>query len=475
MKPCHTIIPALILVGLTACEPKERALWSPDGSRAAVLIGHQLHFTDDTGRLTGSLAASDDGPGNLLVEKMAWSADGRTLVLHRVRLAPTWEDLGPMLPSTESARVEALATRMPDLLRAAAALHGDSDRADQLIAKIAGTEHEAILNALRLAFVRDRGALEESLVDAPKARRSLATASDEAKGFFLHELALVRLAGDGGDPAVDTIVRGLQRPASLQLSPAYPVLAAAFSRSGEKVHDLEVIALDGSSRATVATETSAAFAWSSDGRSLISLAPVAGEGGALMRLVRHEVLDSSGAIAIGKANELAIAVIPFAPRLAVMPDGGILFASQPGTLPMPAGGAGQPRLYLITADGGSIREVPTGEGALPMDLGYFVVSPDGNRVAIVESGTDAVAVVDLASGASELVSAPHPGWKCRTLPSWKSPDELSYASLDPATGRIRWLLWKSGRDESIELSADWPSGATAGWLEKNENPATPAP
>lgn len=475
MKPCHTIIFALVVVGLTACEPKERALWSPDGSRAAVLIGYQLHFTDEEGRLTGSLAASNDGPGDLLVEKMAWSADGRSLAVHRVRLAPSWEELRPLLPSNESARVEALAAKMPDLLRAAAALHGDAERADQLIAKIAGTEHEVVQNALRLAFVRDHGVLEESLMGAPKARSSLATASDEAQGFFLHELALVRLAGDGGEPAVETIVRGLRGPVSLQLSPAFPVLAATFSRSGEKVHDLEVIALDGSSRATVAKETSAAFAWSIDGRSLVSLAPVAGEGGALMRLLRHDVLDGSGAMAIGKANEIAIAVMPFSPRLGVMPDGGILFASQPGTLPIPAGAAGQPRLYLLTADGGSIREVPTGEGALPMDLGHFVISPDGQRVAIVESGTDAVAVVDLASGASELVSEPHPGWKCRTLPSWKSSGELSYAALDPATNRIRWLLWKSGRDESIDLSLDWPSGATSGWLEESDNSANPAP
>lgn len=470
MKFSHTILAALVLVGLTACEPKERALWSPDGRSAAVLIGHQLFFTDETGDFTGSLESTDGDPGKLLVEKIAWSADGRSLVIHRVRLAPTWEELSPLLPVAESERVTALAATMPDLLRSAAVLHGDADRVDQLIAKIAGTEHEAILNALRLAFVKDRTALEESLTDAPKARASLATASDEAKGFFLHELALVEVGGDGGQPVAKPIVRGLRGPASLQLSPVFPVVAAGFFRSGEKVHDLEIIALDGSARETIETESSGAFVWTPDGRSLVSLAPVAGGGGPLMRLLRYDVLDGSGAIEPGKGNELAIAVVPFAPRLAVLPGGEILFASQPGSLPVPVGEAGPPRLYLVSADGGAIRAVPTGEGALPMDLGYFVASPDGRRVAVVESGTDAVAVIDLASGASELVSVPHHGWKCRTLPSWKSPDELSYAALDPATGRIRWLLWKSGGKKSLELSADWPSGATAGWLEKSENP-----
>jgi hypothetical protein len=475
LKFRHAIFATLILVGLTACEPKERALWSPDGRSAAVLIGHQLFFTDEAGRLTGSLESSDGDPGKLLVEKMAWSADGRSLLIHRVRLIPTWEELSPLLPVAESERVTALAAKMPDLLRSAALLHRDADRADQLIAKIAGTEQEAILNALRLAFVNDRAALEEALTDAPKARASLATASDEAKGFFLHELALVEVGGHGGKPVAKTIVRGLRGPASLQLSPAFPVVAAGFFRSGEKVHDLEIIALDGSARETIATESSGAFAWTPDGRSLVSLAPVAGGGGPLMRLIRHEVLDVSGVIDPGKGNELAIAVVPFAPRLAVLPGGEILFASQPGSLPMPAGGTEQPRLYLVSAEGGAIRAVPTAEGALPMDLGYFVASPDGKRVAVVESGTDAVAVVDLASGASELVSAPHPGLKCRTLPSWKSPDELSYAALNPATGRIRWLLWKSGGEKSLELSEDWPTGSTDDWLEKSESPTIHAP
>lgn len=472
MKPRHALFAALILVGLTACEPKERALWSPDGRSAAVLIGHQLHFTDETGRFTGSLETNDGDPGSLLVEKMAWSADGRALVIHRVRLAPTWEDLRPLLPVAESDRVEALAAKMPDLLRAAAVLHGDEERADQLVAKIAGTEHEAILNALRLALVRDRGAVESALTDAPKARSSLAASSDEATGFFIHELALVQVDGDGARWGTGAIARGLRGPVTLELSPVFPVAAVSFARGGERVHDLEVIALDGSARETVTTGTSAAFAWMPDGRRLVSLAPLAGGDGPLMRLLSREVLDESGAVAVGKGRELAIAVVPFAPRLVVVPDGGILFASQPGSLPMPTGEAGRPRLYLIPGDGGGIREIPTGEGGLPMDLGYFVLSPDGHRLAVVESGTDAVAVIDLASGASELVSAPHSGWKCRTLPSWKSAEELSFASLDPATGETRWVLWKSGGEEPFDLSSDWPSGATAGWLEHKENPVS---
>lgn len=477
LKFRHSITAILLLFGFCACEPKERAAWSPDGRVAAVLIGHQLYFTDEDGRITGSLEPADGEPGRLLVEKMAWLADGSGLVVHWIRLAPRWEDLRPLLPTAEAGRVEVLAAMLPELLRSAVVLHGDADRADQLLAKLAPGESEAILNALRLAVVRDRGAVESALTDAPKARASLARESGEGSGFFLHELVLVQADGDGGIKEGGTITRGLRGVASLQVSPDFPMVAVSRPGTEDLGHDLEVIALDGSSRETVARGMSAAFAWTPDGRGLVSLAPVAGGRGPLMRVLRSEVLDGQGrplSSAAIKAEEIAIAVVPFAPRLVVLPGGDVLFASQPGGLPMRAGeSVSQPRLYLVPADGGAVREVPTGEGVLPMDLGYFVPSPDGRRVAIVESGTDAVAVIDLASGASALLSVPHPGWKCRTLPSWKSADALSYVALDPATDEARWLLWKPGSDEPLDLGADWPDGATSGWLEKNEDNSMP--
>ena len=166
-------------------------------------------------------------------------------------------------------------------------------------------------------------------------------------------------------------------------------------------------------------------------------------------------------------GELAYAIVAFAPRLAVLPDGSILFASHPAPLPAAAEDLGEnPRLYRLPADGGAPVAVPTEEGALPMDLGYFVPSPDGSRVAVVESGTDAVAVIDLESGKSELVAGPHPGWKSRVLPSWRNAEEFTYATGDEETGRVRWMLWKDG--ESRDLAKGWPEKITQGWMESRK-------
>lgn len=481
LKTRHLIPLTVFLLGLCACEPKERAVWSPDGRSAAVVIGHELHFADERGRLTGPPTGDAD---RLLVEKVAWSGDGSSLVVHRIRLAPRWEELRHLLPTAEAERVEAVAARMPELLRSAVVLHGDMDRIDQLLSRIAGGESELLRNALHLALAANRPAVADALSDAPKAWRSLAGKGEEGgtAGFFLHELALVRRGEEGGWEIAETFGHSLRGVVAMRLSPVFPVLAVSrVDRSGgEKGHDLEWIHLDGTARGTIATGISSAFSWMPDGRGLVMLVPVGPGQGPLMRVLRRDLLDAEGRplaeeTGVPRSRELALAIQPFAPRLAVLPGGEVLFASQPGSLPMRGGKTvRQPRLYLVPGAGGEIREVPTEEGALPMDLGYFVLSPDGRRLAVVESGSDAVAVIDLASGASELVSGPHPGWKCRSLPSWKSSDELSFAALDPATDTARWVLWKEGDKKLISLSADWPTGSTAGWLEYKKESETPA-
>ncbi len=494
MKTQHAIPAFVFLFALCACEPKERAVWSPDGSSAAVVIGHELHFTDASGRLTGSLATEDAEPGRLLAEKVSWSSDGGSLVVHRIRLASRWEELRSLLPAAEAGRVEKLAAHMPELLGSTVVLHGDADRIDLLLARIPGGENEILLNALHLALAENREAVAAALADAPKAWQSLigkgekkeaesaesAESAEEERGFFFHELALVRRDDEGTWKVAEIVGRSLRNVVAMQLSPVFPVLAVSRA-SGEKGHDLEWIHLDGTSRGIIAGGGGSAFSWMPDGRSLVVLAPLGSGEGPLMRVLRRDLLDAEGRVLesleeekgvgdVSRGEELALAILPFAPRLAVLPGGDVLFASQPGSLPMRGGEmVRQPRLYLVPGAGGEVREVPTEEGALPMDLGYFVLSPDGRRLAVVESGSDAVAVIDLASGASELVSGPHPGWKCRSLPSWKANDALSFAAPDPVTGTAQWLLWKEGEKDLISLSADWPAGSTAGWLEYKQD------
>jgi hypothetical protein len=158
------------------------------------------------------------------------------------------------------------------------------------------------------------------------------------------------------------------------------------------------------------------------------------------------------------------------PALQVLADGRVLFSGSPITLPM-AGANFEPesRLFVISADGRSVQPVPTVPGDLPADLAHFEASPDGKRVAVVEGGTDAVAVVEIDSGKTQIISPPHPLWQCRTMPAWKSATELTFAALHGEGDRAApaWMLW-SEADGLRSLSEKWPADSTSGWLEKKK-------
>lgn len=468
MKTTFQILLTIACFCLASCEPRERAEWSPDGTRAAVLSEQRLYFSDKEGGLSGVIADHDDGPGRFLVDAFDWLPDSSGLVVHRVRLTPKWEDLAPLLAPEESARVEALAARVPDLLRAAVAIHGDSDRADQLLGKMAPGESLAMSNALRLAMTRDSVAVRAALSEAPGVLASI-DGDREALGFLLHEIAVLR--PDEAKPS-EAIWRGLRGVSSLRVSPKHEVVAAAFETGEENRYDLQVLSMEGGAPLLVASSTSRAYDWTPDGVSLVSLSSISKGNGGLVEIERRRVLDENGKVgeslpAAEGDGELAYAIVAFAPRLAVLPDGAILFASHPAPLPAAADDLGEnPRLYRLPADGGTPVAVPTEKGALPMDLGYFVPSPDGRRVAVVESGTDAVAVIDLETGKSELVSPPHGGWKSRVMPSWRNEEEFTYATGEEESGRVRWMLWKGGK--SRDLAKDWPEKITQGWMESKQ-------
>ncbi|OYW20084.1 MAG: hypothetical protein B7Z55_07795, partial [Planctomycetales bacterium 12-60-4] len=194
------------------------------------------------------------------------------------------------------------------------------------------------------------------------------------------------------------------------------------------------------------------------------------ESGALMKPSRG---SRSGGGHLPEARLLALAIMPERAALHPLPDGRILFASQPITLPVVESRPKlEPLLHLIAADGQSLSTIPTAPGDLPTDLNYMVVSPDGKRVAVVEEATDAVAVVEVSSGKTEIISAPHPNWSCETVPAWKSATELTFAALDEKTHAPCWMLWSAEKGKR-SLSSQWPAAAMHDWLsERRPEPAT---
>ena len=159
--------------------------------------------------------------------------------------------------------------------------------------------------------------------------------------------------------------------------------------------------------------------------------------------------------------------------LQALPDGRVLFASPPVTLPALPGPEVVSQFHLISADGKSLASIPTILGDLPTDLQWFLASPDGKRVAVSEGATDAVAIVEVATGKTEIISSSESGWSSETIPAWKSATELTYVALDPVTKSPRWMLW-SAEGGARCISDHWTSSATSGWMRapKSETPAS---
>lgn len=475
---------------LAGCFPEERVWWSPQGDRALVSIDGRLYLAGADGAL-GEPLADEVSVEQAVVKTVGWLPDGSGFVCQRTRRLARWDEVRVLIPADEAASVDRLLPAVLPLLEAAVKLPDKAKALEEVIAALPTDQIQRFACAVRRMFEQDQTAVEELLLKLPQGEELTASLKKPGTGYELSELLVFKLA-DGRVRETRALVRSLLQPAvMLRVAPKHDVLAFLRLDDDGGSAALEVLKLDGKSGFTVARKVSAAFEWTPDGRSLIFMSPLGGEGEKLQSIHRITVIQENGALLkprlekqedgrlvevrgadrLAEPDTLAVAVTLNRPMVQVLADGRVLFASHPVTLPAPGiGPEPAPRLFVIAADGSSVQAVPTAPGDLPMNLGYFTASPDGKRVAVVEGETDAVAVVDVDTGGTQILSPPHPRWQCRTMPAWKSATELTFAALrgdSPA-----WMLWDGGGELRC-LSQAWPAAATAKWLEHKSAPSAP--
>src|SRR5438477_13122765 len=85
--PMKTILRAILLLlvaVIAGCDPEQLVVWSPDGSKAAVIGADGLHICDPGGKLTPLLVKD--------VRKVAWFADSdRVAAVREVKIA-SWKE-----------------------------------------------------------------------------------------------------------------------------------------------------------------------------------------------------------------------------------------------------------------------------------------------------------------------------------------------------------------------------------------------
>lgn len=460
------LLPVLLLAG---CLPDERVWWSPKGDVAVVAADDGVHFVTADGQRSPPLNL---GKQDEFFKSVSWLRDGGGFVAQRTRSIAKWEEVRALIPAEEIKSVEAMLPLIVPLLEAAAKMSDGVRSLEDLIADLPEERMACFAQALRRKSEQEPERVEKLLLALPKGAEMAASFKKPDTGYSISELCVFKKEG-GTVKETHSLARSLLRPVLMpQVSPQHEALAFLRPSEDGESAALEVVSLAGGAVQTIARQVSGAFDWTPDGRALVFMAPLGGEGEKLQSIHRIAVLDESGKV-IEKRDKpvtLATAVTLNRPVVQVLADGRVLFASQPVTLP--ATGTGPelaPRFYVIAADGSTVTPVPTAPGDLPVNLGFFTASPDGRRVAVVESETDAVAVVEIDSGSTHLIAPPHPLWQCRTMPAWKSADELTFAALHD--GAPAWMLWNvSG--ETRCLSTTWPKSSTAKWLEQKSPQAS---
>lgn len=449
---------AAIALLLPGCVLSERFWWSPDGSKAAVAVEGELRITDAKGATLLTPEFPKLEGESAITEHVEWLPSGDSMLVLRLRGFRSWKLAKAEFPQGEVEEIEKLAESISVVVEAAIALDGDADSVDSMLARLKTNEADRLRNAFYLSYEQDAGAIVALLSKAPKLRAKLEQVEGELGGYVLSQLDVVQLNPEGSN--VSTLLKSIDLLTAPQVSPQGGSALVGHRRSGETLLDLSAVDIGTGVESPVASGVYPAYAWL-DEQAVLALSPLVGAD-SLLKQVKRFTLGKDGETT---EESLATALMPFAPRLEVLADQSVLFASQTGPLPAAEletlpGSA----LFRYLPESGQVVRVPTADGALPMNLGYFTASPDGKLVAVVESDTDAVAVVELASGKVELISKPHPNSKCRTLPAWRNARELSFARRNEKLGRVEWLLWNVGGEIQV-LNETWTDKNTANWIE----------
>jgi hypothetical protein len=445
---CATVALGLIAVVLAGCW-KDRVVWSPDGTRAAILTRDGLHFAGADGSLSSVIVSGG--------YRAAWLADSQRLVFARSRGIKDFAALAAALGPERTRLLEIKAEAAWQQLLAGV-------RPDDIVLKPAD-DVGALLICLRH---RHHDQLREKLA---KDWESIENAIAE-----WHSVVVARIAGDRLEELA-TLAEGLAEVHDLRVSPGNFAVAFVTRLELSPVNDnglaIFVAPIDGSAPATVvATHTAAHPDWTPDGRTLVFL-QTAGDQPAsdelrLGALVERQVLDSAGHVQVAKeTRDLAGLIFQDENRVRCLRDGRVIFDAAEFHLPL-AGSDRKTREQLFALD--RSRE---GAALVPLiprahlekmsnALAFFDVSPDEKQVLFGGGGTD-LDVLTLSSGNVERLALGiyENSDKSPPLPVWRGPGEIVY--LKKGAGRNELMLHRQ-QSETI-LSRTWSDAVLQGLIE----------
>lgn len=473
MRVMWVVCAVACLLGLGGCIP-ERVVWSPDGTRAAILGSDGLHICDANG---GNLSP-------LLVPECAsvgWLPDGKQVAVIRKATLSTWKKLHEMLPD--------FAVKDRDSVRKnLLAYNGDASKLVSTISDALHSDQESASAALLQLRDTEAATLQPQLGDRWKALSDLKCEVQIGE--------IVDLSGTTpkenkplicGSPNGGELV-------GLRVSPTGKAVVfgtAPKNESGnskEEALTLFAMATDGSTEDDVYLGKSAWFPdWSTDGRYLVYIKPLGEYSGKdeahLGMLVRREIVKEQGKIwttnTLPAEDQLVGLLYQGESRVRVTKDGRIFFVAMEVNLPTTIADIdAKPTLFSIQPGKQATvtRVIPKSAEADVGDLiQFFEVSPDMTRISIpFEDGR--VSILDLATGKADMVQTvgrKQNGGSLESAPVWRSATELTFVKPVADDKQEIVLYSVTNRREKV-LSATWPQEVRDQWLTKASAATAPA-
>ncbi|HVS69628.1 MAG TPA: hypothetical protein VHQ47_00065 [Phycisphaerae bacterium] len=449
---------AAAVVGLAGCVP-QRVVWSPDGSRAAVIGGDGLHVCDVEGKLGGLLVPE--------VGRVAWLPDGKRVVVMREQHETNAKDVVRAYPAAER--------RAKELMGALKNSAGDLDKAKKALGW-SDAEVSAGLIVLRDDVTSGLAASYPAVAQAAAQRTY-----DETVG------QVYTISGDAVIPGRVMFEGPSQDTMEERVSPDGKLVA--FSVGGM----IAIGAVDEADGELRMLGPGCAYPdWTADSRSLLYVKPLANavDGRAetsvsgrsqagFATLVEQAVCGADGKLLnvadFPKAEELVGMVYGGNSRVRVAPDGRVYFTALDVTLPATPNDLDTAQVLFSIMPGKEAtvsRVIPRGaQGQVGDAMEWFELSPDGKRIA-ASSRDGQIAVVMVGTGEVEVVQAgskhveDESSVELQSLPAWRGSGELTF--LRPVKGGSGQEVVRHTLEDKkdVVISTMWGEEVGRGWLDK---------
>ena len=458
---------ALLVAG---CLPEKRIVWSPDGSRAAVLGDDGLRIATPDGKLSDLLIPD--------ARRAAWFADGRRMLVILSNKRAKWAEVEPELSTEDRTRI----TELAQVLRTQVLAHTGSPDTFEPKFSMPTTPGQVVASAM---YVRDK--MPEGMAEK---------LGDHWKDVEKFEMDLRRAVvfTIDGDRAIEgaklvTSVDDLQEPS---VSPSGR--HAAFIRrtpkmeSGDSLdpNDLVVIPADGTpSKPLIVEHVAFGYGWSFDGRSVavIHTPTPSSKSVTVGAVATVEVVTSDGAQVDASDMKVEDRVGVFFNQFGCvkyLEDGRLIFSAHAATLP--ATDQEMPRTWSLYAWSPSMRAGSTrllGRGAdayLTDEQSTFEISPDGKR-AVMYGGKGDTVVADLTTGETSVWFDTKEAAGTQSRPTWRNNEEVCAVTPNDVT-KAKPEAWSvvllKAEGASQTLSTNWPETARSWLVTKPETAALQA-